>query len=60
MESAAVAQVCRLNGVPWVIVRAISDSADEDSVAEFKRNLENTASLAAKVSLGVVSSLRPR
>jgi adenosylhomocysteine nucleosidase len=58
MESAAVAQVCRLNGVPWVVVRTVSDSAGKDSIAEFKRNLEDAASLAAEVSLGVVNSLR--
>ena len=58
MESAAVAQVCRLNAVPWVVVRAISDSAEEDSVAEFRRNLREGASLAAKVAVGIVDSFR--
>jgi adenosylhomocysteine nucleosidase len=58
MESAAVAQVCRLNGVPWVVVRAISDSAEENSVAEFRRNLRESASSAAGVAAGLVGSLR--
>jgi len=58
MESAAVAQVCQMNGVPWVIVRAISDSAEEDSVAEFRRNLRGAARLAAMVAVGVVNSFR--
>jgi len=51
MESAAVAEVCRMNGVPWVIVRAISDSAGDDSVAEFGRNLKQAASSAGQVVL---------
>jgi adenosylhomocysteine nucleosidase len=59
MESAAVAQVCRLNGVPWVIVRAISDSAEEDSVAEFRRNLREAAGTAARVAGRMVESIRP-
>jgi len=49
MESAAVAQVCRLNELPWVAVRAISDSAEEDGVAEFRKNLDRTAKAAARV-----------
>jgi len=59
MESAAVAQVCRLNAVPWVIVRAISDAAEEDSVAEFRRNLRESASSAATVAGRMVESIRP-
>jgi nucleoside phosphorylase len=47
-----------MNGVPWIIVRAISDSAEEDSVTEFRRNLREAASLASKVAVGVVNSFR--
>ena len=57
MESAAVAQVCRLNGVPWVIVRAISDSAEEDGVAEFRRNLRRVSVSAAELVCGVAGGL---
>jgi len=58
MESAAVAQVCLLNEVPFVIVRAISDSAEEDSVAEFRRNLREAASSAAGLASSLVRSIR--
>jgi len=58
MESAAVAQVCQLNGVPWVVVRVISDSAEEDSVAEFRMNLTAAACSAAGLAMGLVRSLR--
>jgi adenosylhomocysteine nucleosidase len=59
MESAAVALVCRLNAVPWVVVRAISDSAEEDGVAEFRRNLREAAGTAARVAGRMVESIRP-
>ncbi len=59
MESAAVAQICRLNGVPWVVVRAISDSAEEDSIAEFRENLVQGAAAAAKVVERLAESIRP-
>ncbi len=60
MESAAVAQVCQMNEVPWVIVRAISDSAEEDSIAEFRGNLREAASLAASVAAGITRSIKTR
>jgi adenosylhomocysteine nucleosidase len=59
MESAAVAQACRLNGVAWVAVRAISDSAEENGVEEFRTNLTESASLAARVTGRAIESLRP-
>jgi adenosylhomocysteine nucleosidase len=58
MESAAVAQVCRLNGVPWVIVRAISDSAAENGIAEFRANLAQAAQVAASVTIETVRNVR--
>jgi len=60
MESAAVAQVCQINGVPWVIVRAISDSAEEDSIAEFRSNLREAASIAASVDVSITRSIKTR
>ena len=35
MEGAAVAQVCYEYGIPFTIVRTISDTADEGSVKDF-------------------------
>lgn len=35
MEGAAIAHVCKVNGIPFVIIRAISDFADEDAENSF-------------------------
>lgn len=43
-----------MNEVPWVIVRAISDSAKEDSIAEFRGNLKQAAKTACQVVLRIV------
>ena len=40
MEGAAVAQVCYEHGVPFAVVRAISDSADHAAHVDFSRFLE--------------------
>jgi len=57
MEGAAVAQVCQLNNMPFLIVRAISDSAAEKAVKEFKRSFSQTAADAAKIVLGILERM---
>lgn len=36
MEGASIAHVCKVNGIPFVIIRAISDFADEDAENSFE------------------------
>ena len=50
MEGAAIAQVCWLNGIPWVVLRAISDKVDGTGDEQF----ESFADLAAHCSASVV------
>ena len=50
MEGAAVGQVCVLNEIPFVILRAISDNADAGSHMSFQEFLE----ASAKNSAGIV------
>lgn len=51
MEGAAVAQVCFEFGVPFAIVRTISDNANEDSPVNFVQFLEK---IAACYAFGIV------
>lgn len=39
MEGAALAQVCVVNKIPWLIVRTISDNADQDATDNFNKFL---------------------
>ena len=43
MEGAAVAQICYEYGVPFAILRTISDSADDSASIDFSAFLENVA-----------------
>ncbi|HYG15946.1 MAG TPA: 5'-methylthioadenosine/adenosylhomocysteine nucleosidase [Bacteroidia bacterium] len=44
MEGAAVAQVCYEHGIPFVIIRTISDIADDKSHIDFPRFIEKISS----------------
>lgn len=51
MEGAAVAQVCFEFGIPFAIVRTISDKANEDSPVDFVLFLEK---IAARYAFGII------
>jgi adenosylhomocysteine nucleosidase len=54
MEGAAVAQVCHEYGIPFSVVRTISDSADEKAHVDFPRFIQRVAS---RYSAGILRSL---
>lgn len=57
MEGAACAQVCRGWGVPFVIVRSISDSADRAAHTDFRAFTALAAANAETITRGVLRGL---
>lgn len=57
MEGAAVAQVCRLNGVPWVVIRAISDKADGSSNVDYPVFAEKAARDCAEIVRAMIARI---
>jgi adenosylhomocysteine nucleosidase len=57
MEGAAVGQVCILNDVPFLLVRAISDRADGSSDIDFQDFLYEAARSSAQIVLHVLEAL---
>lgn len=53
MEGAALAQVCTVNRIPWLIVRTISDKANEDAIVDFHKFLP----IVAKNSFAVIEHI---
>jgi len=52
MEGAAVAQVCSEYGVPYAVVRTLSDSADEGAAQDFPRFIREVARQYSRGILG--------
>jgi len=57
MEGASVAVVCNALGVPFFILRAISDSADMDAGFDFDAFLESSAKISANFILSMVEKI---
>lgn len=57
MEGAAVGQVCALNDVPFLLVRAISDRADGSSDVDFQAFLEEAAQSSAQIVFHLLETL---
>jgi len=57
MEGAAVAVVCNALGVPFFILRAISDSADMEAGFDFDAFLESSAKISADFILSMVDAI---
>lgn len=61
MESASVAHVCYVNSIPFIVIRSISDNADENGSENFENNGEiaalNSINLAEKLIIKLGTSL---
>lgn len=57
MEGAAVGQVCTLNEVPYLVVRAISDRADGTSAEDFQAFMQEAAESSARIVLHLLDAL---
>jgi len=57
MESAAVAHVCALNQIPFVIIRSLSDRADTRADADYKASIRHAAANAAALTLAAIGTI---
>ncbi len=57
MESTAIAQACYLMGLPFLVIRAISDRADGNSPEDFSANLHRATVNSARTIIELVEIL---
>ena len=57
MEGAAVGQVCYVNKIPFVVVRAISDDADGGACEDYPAFAKRSAEVSAKIIVDLAKGL---
>ncbi|MBO4547500.1 MAG: 5'-methylthioadenosine/adenosylhomocysteine nucleosidase, partial [Treponema sp.] len=57
MEGAAIAHACYLCGVPFVIVRTLSDMADDKEETTYTFNEETAAHLSGAILLAIIKKM---
>lgn len=57
MESAAAAHACCANGIPFLAIRAMSDTGEESGMASFESNEVSAADAAAAAAVAVLQAL---
>ncbi len=57
MEGAAVGQVCYANGVPYLVIRAISDDADGGACEDYPAFAKKSAQSSAKLVVALANQL---
>ena len=58
MEGAAVAQTCYQFGIPCAVIRAVSDSADEEATVSFDEFVTFAGQRSAELVLALIEELR--
>lgn len=57
METAAFHHVCHVNGVPFIAVRSITDTADHAGAEHFERNCVRASEISAQVVVEILKQL---
>ena len=57
MEGAAIAHTCHLNKIPFVILRAISDNADDSGDVDYERFFRESALKAASIIKKMIENI---
>lgn len=57
METASVAHVCHVNGIPFIAVRTVADTADHNGMESFDKNCETASRFSAEVATGMLKEL---
>lgn len=58
MEGAAIGQVSMLNQCPYVIIRSISDNADDNQLADYQANLERSMAKGAMLVKDMIKNIK--
>lgn len=56
MEAAAIAQTCYIMKIPFLLIRAISDTANEGNVVSYETFVEKAGALSAQMNINLIKN----
>ncbi|MBP3656257.1 MAG: 5'-methylthioadenosine/adenosylhomocysteine nucleosidase [Clostridia bacterium] len=58
METASIAHVCHVNGIPFISIRCITDTAAHSGSAHFEENCARASAIAKEMTAALLAELR--
>lgn len=58
METASIAHVCYVNGIPFLSIRCVTDTADHSGVQHFEENCARAAVVAQQLTAALLREIR--
>ncbi|MBO7485979.1 MAG: 5'-methylthioadenosine/adenosylhomocysteine nucleosidase [Spirochaetaceae bacterium] len=57
METGSIAHVCYVNGIPFIAIRCITDTADHSGAQFFEMNCKKAARIASDITLALIAEI---
>lgn len=57
METASIAHVCYVNGIPFISIRSITDTATHSGAGHFEENCEKASIIAKEITVALLKEL---
>lgn len=57
METASMAHVCYVNGIPFIAVRCITDTAAQNGIGNFEENCAKASGIASDITAALIKEL---
>ncbi|MCO7121152.1 5'-methylthioadenosine/adenosylhomocysteine nucleosidase [Ihubacter massiliensis] len=57
METASIAHVCYVNGIPFISIRTITDTPDRSGISEFEKNCKKASQISANLVKSMLKEL---
>ena len=57
MEGAAIAHTCYLNEIPFVVIRSVSDKADDSAGVSFDKFVKDEAEKSSAIVMKLIESI---
>lgn len=57
METASIAHVCHVNGIPFIAIRCITDTATHSGIGNFEENCAKASVIAKDITVALLAEL---